>query len=318
MKRSDRRHRWECFSVTKHDEPSRRPITWERAAAIFKHPKPPQHVWEKQFDYSDSDLQRIARTPYQEFDFDDLWYYHHDLAYVELQPELFAYLFPVCLMDWHQTLMENKACSHGDSEFHYGLYHGKVLEKMTTPYQQKAIYDFFRDSFLDRLDCEQGYQPTVHNAVTAHGWILRFNSLGFIMPRIDQIWNFWWSLETVGQAVAALQYCSGLMYFEGDNPLFPIWTAKRGGGGPYLWQSDASIHHGGWLPENVEFLSSVLTIDFLSQKIREACNRLKDEPLSKLAEQLAEDFPTCQELLEFRCKELPSLLSDVNSEGWSV
>ena len=64
-------------------------------------------------------LHKLAQTPWEKIDFSDLWYYHHDLAYVELQPELFAYLFPVCLMDWHMTLLQNVSCSHGDSEFRY-------------------------------------------------------------------------------------------------------------------------------------------------------------------------------------------------------
>ena len=79
-------------------------IDWQRARRIFNYPKPPSSVLERQFDYFDDELQKLATTPYDEIDFGDLWYYHHDLAYVELQPEVFAYLFPVCLMDWHITL----------------------------------------------------------------------------------------------------------------------------------------------------------------------------------------------------------------------
>jgi hypothetical protein len=69
-------------------------INWDRARTIFSFPEPPQDVWERQFDYCEEELSRIARTPWEQFDFDDLWYYHHDLAYVELQPDLFNYLFP--------------------------------------------------------------------------------------------------------------------------------------------------------------------------------------------------------------------------------
>jgi len=74
-------------------------ISWTRVRAIFNDPKLPEHIWQSQFDGFDEELQRLARTPYDEIDFSDLWYYHHDLAYVDLQPDLFAYLFPVCLMD---------------------------------------------------------------------------------------------------------------------------------------------------------------------------------------------------------------------------
>lgn len=108
-------------------------IDWHRVRGIFGNPKPPHKIWEQQFDYIDDELKELAQTPYEQIDFGDLWYYHHDLAYVELQPEVFSYLFPVCLMDWHLTLMANEGCSHGDSEFHYGLVRGDVLQKMLTP-----------------------------------------------------------------------------------------------------------------------------------------------------------------------------------------
>lgn len=153
------------------DEIERSRITWERAAAIFGNPKPPKEVWERQFDYLDNDLQRLAGTPYEEFDFSDMWYYHHDLAYVELQPDLFAYLSPACLRDWHFTLMRNEPCSHGDSEFQKGLHQGNVLQKMTSKEQQDAVFLFMRDSFLERLAGDR-------SAEKSHGWFGRLNSVG--------------------------------------------------------------------------------------------------------------------------------------------
>lgn len=77
------------------------------------------NVTERQFDGNDEKLKELGRTGHADVNPGDLWYYHHDLAYVDLQPELFAHLFPVCLMDWHRTLLADESCSHGDSEFHY-------------------------------------------------------------------------------------------------------------------------------------------------------------------------------------------------------
>ena len=173
------------------------PISWEGARRILGDPQPPRRVWERQFDYCDDDLRRLARTPHDRIVFSDLWYYYHDLTYVELQPDLFDYLFPVCLMDWHQTLMANAPCSHGNSEFHHGLHRGNVLEKMVTPERRDAIHEFFRDSFSERLDAERGF-IYVGSKTPAYGWIHRFNSLGVVIPRIDLLWDSWWSLETPG------------------------------------------------------------------------------------------------------------------------
>ncbi len=172
-------------------------ITWERVRAIFDDPQPPKVVWERQFDYCDDALRRLAQTPYERFDFSDLWYYYLDLAYVELQPDLFAYLFPACLMDWHRSLMENEAYSHGDAEFHYGVCQGNVFEKMLTPAQRVAVNEFFRDSLLERLNAQRGFLRSAAD-YAVYGWTARFNSLGLIMPQIEMIWNAWWSLDTPG------------------------------------------------------------------------------------------------------------------------
>ena len=294
-------------------------ISGDRARAIFHHPTPPRIIHEQQFDYFQDALERLARTPYDKIDFNDLWYYHHDLAYVELQPDLFAYLFPVCLMDWHQTLMNNQPCSHGDSEFHYGLYRGQVIEKMVSLEQRQAIYDFFRDSFLMRLHAERGFVYTGMKT-PAYAWIGRFNSLGMIMPGIDNLWNAWWSMATPGRAEAALQYCSDLMYQAGENPLFPAWTREKGGGGPYIWANDSHIYDVGWLSGNLKFLRSMLTVEFVEAKVRQAAQRLRHEPEADRARQIASDFPAARELVELRVLELPELLARAPSAvlEWSV
>lgn len=288
-------------------------INWGRACEIFENPQPPKTVWERQFDYMDDELKRLAKTPYKQMDFSDLWYYHHDLAYVELQPELFAYLFPACLMDWHHSLMRNESCSHGDSEFHYGIHHGKVFEKMLTPRQQEGVFEFFRDSFLERLDIERGFAQ-IRNKTPTVVWINRFNSLGVIIPKIEPIWNAWWSLDTPGRAIAAIQYCSGLMYFDGGNPLFEVW----GGIGPSLWVNDSQIYDTGWNDDNLNFLTTILTVDFVNEKVVNAVARLREEPEFEIAQQIENELPECQELIEERVNELPSLLRNPNEEGWTV
>ncbi len=293
-------------------------ITWERVREFFGNPEPPTAVWERQFDDHDDVLLRLARTPFTEIDFGDLWYYHHDLAYVKLQPELFRYLFPVCLMDWHQSVAKNDACSHGDSEFHYGVRRGKVLETMVTPEQRDAIIEFFRDSFLERVDAERGFVFS-GGLTPAYGWMSRFNSVGLIMPRIDLLWEPMWSVDTPGRAVAVLQYCSGLMYPEGANPLFAAWTAEVGGGGPYLWENDSLIFDAGWMKQNVDFLTRTLTADYVEERVARAVARLKGEPEWEQARRLELDLAMTRKLLGRRVAELPVLLGRPRTiDGWSV
>jgi len=293
-------------------------ITWQRARAIFGNADSPAEVWERQFDYNDDDLKRIAATPYREIDRNDLWYYYHDLAYVELQPELFNYLFPVCLMEWHDTLMRDEDCAHGDAEFHYSLHKGSIFEKMLTAQQVEQVVDFFQDSLLQRIDAEPA---TVVPSLATHPfrWLCRFNSLGQILPCIERFWEPWWKLDTRGRAICVLQYCSGLIYFEGENKAFGI-PFHNGQYGPFVWESDARIH-AGWQPENIEFLRERLTFEYIMQKLESAAAHLLDTPEHGLALSMIADATSNHELLQSRISELPLLLSKMpraGLEGWSI
>ncbi|WP_298861837.1 hypothetical protein [uncultured Gimesia sp.] len=280
------------------DQPPQQPISWERVRAIFDYPEPPENVWQRQFDGFDEELQELARTSYEQIDFSDMWYYHHDLAYVKLQPELFAYLFPVCLMDWHQTLQNNEPCSHGDSEFHYGISNGNVFENMLTPKQLTEVTLFFRDSFLERLDSEREI-PQLQKGFPSLGWLGRFNSLGVIVPNIEPIWNAWWTVKTPGRAITAIQYCSSLMYFEGENPLFE----ECHGTGLCLCEND-SLFDAFWSDKNIQFLSATLTVDFVNQKVADAIARLRKESNLKYAQQLEDDLPERQEVIALQIDDL--------------
>jgi hypothetical protein len=289
-------------------------VGWERVRAIFGNAPPLRTIREAQFDFFELKLKRLALTPYQEINFSDLWYYHHDLAYVELQPELFNYLFPVCLMNWHQSLLDNRPCTTGDADFHFAVHHGNVFEKMMTAAQREAVYEFFRDSFLERLDLERTFAEIRNDAPSA-SWIDRFNSLGIIMPRIDMIWNEWWKLATPGRAVAALQYCSCLMYFDGENPLFDVWK----GVSPPLWTNDGFFFSDeAWREDNQAFLSQNLTTEFVIAKVEQATAVIESEPEREKACRLVADLPQCRQLIAERVRELPLRLRDPGANEWSV
>ena len=85
---------------------------------------------------------------------------------------------------------------------------GNVLEKMLAPRRRGAIFEFFRDSFLERLDAERGFALSSPRDLE-NGWLARFNTLACLMPRIDLLWEPWWSLATPGRAVAASSIARG-------------------------------------------------------------------------------------------------------------
>jgi hypothetical protein len=268
-----------------------------RARAIFDNPKPPPKVWERQFDYHDDKLRRMARTSWDKIEEDDLWYYLHDLAYQDLQPDLFAYLFPVCLNFWQTSLIQNRSCSVGDAEFHYALLQGQILQTMVTPREREDILDFLHDGFLDRLSMERGF---IYKGMgtPAYGWMHRFNSLGLVTPLTGRLWGAWWKLDTPAKAVCGLMYLSGLMYSESENPVFRPWSKEGGGGGPYLWEDDSYIYNKGWLPENLEFLRKTLTVDYFSRRAQDARAILTDQPEANIADTICADFPLRRPLVQ--------------------
>ncbi|MCV5513311.1 hypothetical protein OFN04_29610, partial [Escherichia coli] len=66
-----------------------------------------------EFDYADAELKALAAKEWQQISERDLSaYYVLNLVYNEpMQIELFRYLFPLCLAQWHETVL---AGGYGD------------------------------------------------------------------------------------------------------------------------------------------------------------------------------------------------------------
>lgn len=294
-------------------------VSLERAKSIFGNARPPVSVWERQFDYFDDHLQRIARTPLEEIDRGDLWYYYHDLAYAKLQPDLFHYLFPLCLWDWHLSLQENLPCSHGDSEFHYSIVNGRVFGYLTSWEQTNEISAFFRDSMLFRLDQERAISHLTHyDLQNAHAWMMRFNSLGLINPFMQDLWKKWWEISSPGHAIAAIQYISNLMYFDDENPILAVpgmmWSRTR----PYLSGTD-SWCHAGWLSENVDFVRQYVTVKCVQTTLKDAVEQLQSTGDAAAAQEILKEFSDRLDLVKARIRDLPDILAAPECVGeWTV
>lgn len=268
----------------------------------------PETVWEEQFDGFNNELAVLATTDWRLIEDNDLWYYLHNLSYMKLQPDVFNYLFPVCLNFWYQSLMRNDSTECGDAEFHYSLYRGNILDKMISKTRRDIIYAYFHDGFIDRLEVERGYEYC-GSSTPAYTWINRFNSIGYIAPIIDRIWTNWWSLKHPGTSVSAVMYASGLIYLKGENPVFGEWTCNKGGGGPCLTASDDSIYDIPWLPTNLDFLKNTLSVDYIQEKMHMAATALSSEPEGKQALKLAQDSLANSEILAIRIDDLIDGLS---------
>ena len=281
----------------------------ERSRMIFNNPPKPTNITESQFDHHDDEIKRIGALDYADIIDHDFWYYFHDLSYVELQKDLFNYLFPACLNFWYQTLMRNDSTDIGNAEFHKSLHHGDILRKMTTKEQTEAIYSFFHDGFIDRIEMERGFMYC-GSKTPAYSFIQRFNSLGYIAPIINTIWSTWWELDTPGKAVSAIMYASGLIYLRGENPIFGERTPEGGGGDPCLTESDAMLYDESWLPENIDFIKNNISTEYIQKKMQQASELLCNEPEGKVAAIVARDAMKNGDTITLRIDDLITGLSN--------
>ena len=282
-------------------------ITPERSRKIFRNPSPPTEVWEEQFDGFNQELKELAGRDWRKVPDNDLWYYFHDLAYMRLQREVFDYLFPVCLNYWYASLMRNESAEQGDAEFHRALYRGNILDRMVSPRQRNQIYEYFHDGLLDRIEMERGFVYR-DKSTPAYAWMGRFNSLGYIAPIIEDIWSSWWDFDHPGKAVSAIMYASGLIYLKGENPIFGVWTPDKGGGGPCLTESDADIFDAVWLSENISYMKSTLSVDYIQNKMQQAASLLSAEPEARIAQQVAKDAMGRADVIQIRMEDMLEIL----------
>jgi len=263
----------------------------ERIMNILGNPSPPPTVWEQQLDGDQAELERLVSRDWKEIKLKYLYIYFLDLNYyVELQPDLFRYLFPICLYRWYESLMQNEQDTLEESriegwieQFHFAMGNGYLLQSMTSADEREAIYAFFHDALIERIEVERGFSNTGY-PVRDYKWIFRLYDVGVFVPVIDRIWTSWWSLDSPGKAVSTIIYASSLVYLQGENPIFdPIF---RRYGEPYTICSGTG---GSWLIENSQFLEKTLNVEYIQTKLIEAAERLSTEPEGDIAFQVAED-----------------------------
>jgi hypothetical protein len=185
----------------------------------------PAFVWQEQFDNHDATLRELARLDWDQISEHHLWAFFLDLEHVELQPDLFRHAFPACLKYWYDTLERDAPAQVGDADFHRALIKGDILSKMVSDEEQRRLFMFFCDAFLDRLDRERGFK-FVRPGRSAQGWISRFNSLGLVAPVMPDVLTQWWA-NSPGQIVCTVMYATGLVYLKGENPMYLPWFERR-------------------------------------------------------------------------------------------
>jgi hypothetical protein len=278
----------------------------------YDRPPPPGEIRQEPLDGDPGHYARLSaledRALPRPRDFGD---YADDICYMEtVQAELFAHLLPACLEAWRHDLAHNHGSDYaGNVEiFQSALARRPLLEDCLTPARGAAVLAYMRDTLLDRIDREDSLSHAGQDA-TAYAWFYRLGAFAVIFPEFESLWREWWRIETPGQAVAALQYTSCLMYEDRDNPIFAPWTREDGGGTPRLWETDGQIFHEYWRMENVLFLMETVTAAYIEDALTRAESALEGVLDSQVPARMRAEFAAQRPLLEHRLGVLPDILS---------
>jgi hypothetical protein len=235
----------------------------------------------------------------------DLCRYADDLSCMAVQAELLVFLLPTCLSAWQQSLMPGTASRYATfvERFSGALAKHAGFRDLLSPRQYAAAGDFVREAILARIDHESRLQFGRTSEAT-YAWVCSMASMGTAFPVIGDLWSEWWACRTQGRARGVLQYLSLLMYPEDRNPIFAPWTPQEGGGPPIPWETDGFIYEQSWLPENVESLRSILTVDYARYSLCTAAAALQDADDSGIPARLLGDFDQAAARVELRIEEL--------------
>ena len=168
-----------------------------------------------------------------------------------------------------------------------------------------------KQSILEEIDDQRGLVYQGSN-VSPYRWIGALTTYGVLRPDIGSLWTVWWSLNTVGRAVAGVQYISCLMYPENENPVFAPWTPDGGGGPPCLWNFEGHLYEHCWQSPNILFLKETLNTPNVSHVLNRCVERLTGQPEIALARRVESDLLILVETLNTRCLELARLLANTN------
>jgi hypothetical protein len=272
--------------------------------------KPPSHVTQEPFDSGPKHLGALARLrPGDRAQPNDLWEYTQDLLYSgEIQGALLTFLLPYCLEAWRDNLRGTHAGYGGFVEHFYPVLANKhVLDRYLTHAQTLAVSQFMRESILAEIDDQRGLAYEGMGA-RPYRWIRALTTHGVLLPDVSRLWMAWWSTDTVGRAVATVQYISCLMYEPNENPVFAAWTRDGGGGPPCLWELEGHLYENRWLEPNVQFLRENLNQETVEHALDRAVRYLAGQPEHELALEVQQDLPLCAETVVARCAQLPDIL----------
>jgi len=274
----------------------------------------PKEITQGVFEAGPEHLERLAALrPGEKASQWDLSDYMEDLQYrTDIQPSLFLYLLPFCLERWDEYIRnDNFECPVSMEAFYTVLGGTNVPSECLASEQRTAVQEFMRKSILEEIDSQDRLNFRGYPA-QPYRWISALTTYGVLAPDIARIWNDWWTIDTQGQATAAVQYISCLMYSKDKNPIFAPYSREKGGGPPCLWDFDGYLFESRWQEQNVQFLENLLrSTKNVINVLTKAVDRLNAQSELAIAQKVLSDVPQCAERLAGRCEALPAILATI-------
>ncbi len=272
-------------------------------ARIFGDPSPPRKITEKQFDDAQADLVATASKPWHQIDQSDYWHYLLDLCYVELQQDLFDYLFPAFLIKWWEGQLDRRGGPESECDFYRAIDHGEVFTKMMGETRRNEVFHWIVDAYMDGVDAWDGHLSVAYvkdGPDNLHGPLWSFNALGQSVPVLSALIERLSEVSTIGRAQWWLVLGSGILWKENECPAIPSWTPVGGGGGVYLTGSAASIFDHGYLPANLGAIRECLDYQHLVNMLKRSWEMIPSFPHGDWAQAAYEECLSQPERAESR------------------
>ena len=282
-----------------------------RIKSIFGDPVPPHYVTQEQFDGAQDDLVRTAAKKWHEIDQSDYWHYLLDLCYVDLQQDLFDYLFPAFLIRWWEGQLNRFGGPASECDFYHAIDHGQVLDKMMSESRREQVLSWITDAYMEGVDAWSNKLSVAYNSQgpnDLHGPLWSFNALGQSVPVTQAILQRLSDISTIGRAQWWLVFAAGIISNENECPAVPEWTPDHGGGGVYITESATSIFDHGFLPENLEAIRAFLDFSRLTDMMERSAELIPSFPHGDWARVTWEECWTNPEKIEVRVRQLIYLL----------
>jgi hypothetical protein len=207
----------------------------KRLTEVFAYPSSPQIITEAQFDYMPKLLIETARKPWHEIGRSDYWAYLLDLCYVDLQQDLFDYLFPAFLIKWWEGQLSRRGGpSSGETDFYRAIDTGQCLFKMMDDGRRSQIFAWMIDAYIEGVDAWGGSLSTdigdhyEDEPFNLDGPLGSFSSLGQSVPIINGAIDNLLDVSSLGRAQWWLVFASILAWDKEPCPFLPEYLGPDG------------------------------------------------------------------------------------------